>query len=446
MKKLLLLLCAIAATCSAVVAQVGNDCVISSFPYTEQFEQEPDGYCWCGIQGHEDWSWSSSSQCMSFTLQPINYHSGALATPDISTPGRYSITFHAWANAYLTGNCTESSYVRLNVYIYKYGDQSASYLKGRCIDYDFTTWNNEWEDSVVITVSPGESAYIIFNAVGEGWVGFVGMTVYLDNITFRRLGNSSDDDVQEIADSCTVTQLPYQIDFESASELDCWRVSDHNHDGNNWSWISSGGVGNSRCLVSFSTLSDGTVLAPDDWALSPSVKLPSQGQYTLSWYERRSGSGTTEHYSVLLSRAPTNDYTTYTETLYSGTASSGWTRREVNLASHAGQYVRFAFRHNNPDISNTSLSALWIDDIKITPQSNNGIEEVVAGDFSVRTEGLTITVDGLNNAALTITDVMGRTIYKNGNTPCSVKINLPTAGVYVVCVDGAPACRVVVVK
>lgn len=440
MKKLLLSLCAIVATSSVVMAQVGNDCVISSFPYTEEFDQEPNENCWSGIQGNEDWSWSSSSQNMSFTLQPINHHSGALATPYISTPGQYSVKFRAWASAYLTGSCTESSYARLRVY--KYNDQSASHLKSRCINYDFTTWNNAWEDSVVITVTSGENAYIVFQAEGEGWVGMSGMNIYLDNITFRRLGNANND-VQEIADSCTITQLPYQIDFEGdCPELGCWRVLELDSDGDNWVWTSGAGFNSDAGMASFSNY-DGEAYAPDNWCLSPSVQLPSQGQYALSWYERRYGSGT-EHYSVMLSRAPVNDHATYTETLYSGTASSGWTRHEVNLASHAGQFVRFAFRHYNSN--NNSTSAILIDDIKIAPRSNNGIEEVDAGDFSVRAEGLTITVDGLNNSALTITDIMGRIVYENGITPYSVKVDLPTAGVYVVHVNGSPARRVVVAK
>lgn len=430
MKQTLTLFAFVLSLGLATQAQVDNNCDITSFPYIEEFTEAPDENCWCGIQGCEEWGWSSSSGgCMTYSIAPVNYHIGALSTPYINTSGEYSVRFRVWASGYLTGGCTEDSYLQFKVYM---NDNSgSSILKSRCINYNFINRNGAYEDSVSFTVSSGNDAYLVFVVEGEGWVAMSNLNVFLDRVTFRRIGNANND-VQEVADSCTVTAFPFSCGVETADELDCLRISDADGDGDGWSWGhgsagSSYGYNSYSSIISFSN-DGGAAYSPDNWLYTQSFKIPSQGNYSLSWYERRGGSGT-EHYSVSLSFAPTN--TAYNTNLYTGNVSSGsWVKREVSLAAYAGQFVRFAFRHHNSNNSNTS--ALMIDNISIAPTSSTGIEETSVDNVTFCVVGRELTISGQQDESIIIADMVGRIVYQNNCAASPITIKLPAAGVYVV--------------
>ncbi len=97
----------------------------------------------------------------------------------------------------------------------------------------------------------------------------------------------------------------------------------------------------------------------DHWLISPPIRLPENTVDTLAW--NAYCDYTTYH--VLLS--PTEyvvqpdgkiDRSYFTDTIYSETGFSGWTRREVDLSAYAGRTIHLAFVHTGPASDATHIS------------------------------------------------------------------------------------------
>lgn len=108
----------------------------------------------------------------------------------------------------------------------------------------------------------------------------------------------------------------------------------------------------------------------DHWLISPPIRLPESSTDTLAW---NAYCGYTT-YHVLLS--PTEyvvnpdgniDRSYFTDTLYSETGFSGWTRREVDLSAYAGHTVHLAFVHSGPasDAAHASGYVAAVDTVRL---------------------------------------------------------------------------------
>ncbi|MBR4199491.1 MAG: S8 family serine peptidase [Bacteroidales bacterium] len=233
-----------------------------------------------------------------------------------------------------------------------------------------------------------------------------------------------------------ITQFPWYNRFDS--DLSCWRNVDADGDGYKWTFMQHDTM---KFAVSESySIFDSTYVAldPDNWLISRPFVLPANAQ--LNWsaisYNTRYYN---EHYSVHISTTG-NEPQNFSTLLHSETlATSDPTTRTKDLSQYAGQTVRIAFRHHNcPDVV-----ALILFDISITQQQQpQGIDEATAADPTVTTNGLAITVSGVENETVRIIDTWGRVIV-NGNCDNGT-YQMPAAGVYMVQIGNRKAQKVVV--
>lgn len=113
----------------------------------------------------------------------------------------------------------------------------------------------------------------------------------------------------------------------------------------------------------------------DHWLISPPIHLPDSTTDTLAW---NAYCGYTT-YRVLVSPSEyvvlpdgNIDRSYFTDTLYSETGFSGWTRREVDLSGYAGRTIHLAFVHSGPasDAAHASGYEAAIDTVRIWATAN----------------------------------------------------------------------------
>ena len=232
-----------------------------------------------------------------------------------------------------------------------------------------------------------------------------------------------------------ITQFPWYNLFDS--DLSCWRNVDADGDGYKWTFMQ---VDTLKFAVSesYSVLdSTYTPLDPDNWLISRPFVLPANAKLTWSVisYNTRYYS---EHYSVYISTTGNEPHDFISTALHTETlATSDPITRTKDLSRYAGQTVRIAFRHHGcPDVV-----ALILFDISITLQQQ-GIDEAAAAEPTVTSNGLAITVSGVENEIVRIIDTWGRVIV-NGNCDNGT-YKMPAAGVYMVQIGNRQAQKVVV--
>ena len=134
------------------------------------------------------------------------------------------------------------------------------------------------------------------------------------------------------------------------------------------------------------------------WLISPPIHLPDSTRDTLAW---NAYCGYTT-YHVLLSPSEyvvepdgNIDRSYFTDTLYSETGFSTWTRREVDLSSYAGHTVHLAFVHSGPasDASHAMGYVAAIDTVWVTTYSDT-IPTPPVPDTVWRTVTVTANVSG----------------------------------------------------
>jgi len=157
-----------------------------------------------------------------------------------------------------------------------------------------------------------------------------------------------------------ITGFPYIHDFEgSIFPPDCWIIKDIDGDGNNWkeNGIYSAHTG-AKAAVSESVASVG--LNPDNWLISPPVKISSSIFVLKYWVAAQAQNAPAEHYSILISSSGTNP-NNFTEIFNETLSSDTWKLKEVSLSAYNGKNIFIAFRHCN----SSNQSALKIDDISV---------------------------------------------------------------------------------
>lgn len=204
------------------------------------------------------------------------------------------------------------------------------------------------------------TVYVRFAPTTPGnQTGNVTLTSGSINHTVALTGNGLD---------CNVpANLPFTEDFESTLN-DCWQNIDNDGDGYTWGSYSYSPYDGNASYASASWVNN-TVLTPDNWLITPTLAIPSNGA-TLKWYvAAQDAEYPDEYYEVKVSTNGTslNNFTTvFSETL----TTDQWDERTVSLANYAGQNINIAFVHTN----SSDVFMMKIDNISVT--AGVGINEV----------------------------------------------------------------------
>ncbi len=164
-----------------------------------------------------------------------------------------------------------------------------------------------------------------------------------------RSGNAVDSRTNSVAKDAAVT-----FDFET--EPTDWTFVDSDGDGFNWAWEDSSSTphmtpyeGNgmiySESYHNNESGSGGTVLTPDNWAISPAVEVPADATTLSFWVAGQDPSYAAEHYAVYA--GTTADTTAMVEIMPESVATGSYTQQFIDISAYAGQTVYFAFRHFN---------------------------------------------------------------------------------------------------
>lgn len=169
---------------------------------------------------------------------------------------------------------------------------------------------------------------------------------------------------------CGQVQLPYSINFATATDLGCWEVVDANNDGKTWELYGDLGA------LNFSyDIDEAVPITPDDYLYLSNIPLPQGQNYELYW-EAVSGNDAypNEYYSVYILD---NNFTTLegVQPVYSGILNRTGDLLSVDLTPYAGDTVTVLFRHHNCTdnmalvISGVALRPLQVPEIEITAPS-----------------------------------------------------------------------------
>lgn len=239
-----------------------------------------------------------------------------------------------------------------------------------------------------------------------------------------------------------ISSLPWVADFEdTTATYDCWKFYDADQDGIGW-FTSYGQFQNQDgtpaetyghesygAMFSFSYYSS-RALTPDDWAFTPAIAVPAEGNYSLSWYARGIDPNYAgEYYSVYVTTTAAPDESL--EAVYSDSTTATWEQQIVNLADYAGQTVYIAFRHHNC----TDKYALAVDKIRVgvAGTENEGIDNAAAIDINIypnpASEVLNIVADGVR--LVEMLDVNGRVVLES-RIGGAIDLSSLASGVYMV--------------
>lgn len=342
--------------------------------------------------------------------------------------------------------------------------------------YHFTFWS----DSVTLNPRPltltqdtllsalfDKNQYILHVAANDVTMGSVsggGSYEYLQEVTLTASANTGyrfiqwqDGDTQSVrtvtvtgeetytayfeidseAQCPTITSFPWNNTFDE--DLTCWKTVDADGDGYNWGYYQNG-TAYSESYSYFDGTEQG--LNPDNWIISRKIKIPTDGNYTLSWRVKgMSHDYYNEHYTVYVSTSG-DEPADFTQQLFSETLNTNnIVHRNVSLQNFNGQTIRVAFRHHNC----SDVFVLGLDNIKIALQQESIVTVNNASTVSISVSDGRIIVDNSDMGAspVHVYDVMGRQ-YPSFTSRIS-PFTLPD-GVYLVKVGGLPARRVVVIR
>jgi hypothetical protein len=217
---------------------------------------------------------------------------------------------------------------------------------------------------------------------------------------------------------CLVSEqdLPMNFGFEVFTwPLACWTLIDK--DGDGYGWNIGNNPSNARSGSSFGYSESFMIvvpvelefpLTPDNWLISPPIRIPSENGAELSFWKGAVEYGFhREHYAVLISttdRNPASFTTIYEETL----ETNLWQKRVLQLDAYKGQTIYIAFRHYDC----TNQFGLLLDDIQVKETFNKDatltgfekIEDITYGtEFPVSVTLYNNGFDTIKNATITWT-------------------------------------------
>ena len=206
-------------------------------------------------------------------------------------------------------------------------------------------------------------------------------------------------------------------DFEQASDLNGWAFVDSDNDGYNWyrymfqmypeGKYSNSGVG---VLTSASYVSGAGALTPDNWAITPAVKIPDKEAALSFYYRGQDPDYAEEVFAVYI--GDSQDISTMEPLTADITATGEMQNMTVDLSEYAGTEKYIAFRHYNV----TDMFRLNIDDV------------VILGEFIPSEDVTVITGTSKLDDAYTVDDHVVTVTY---NVPCKLGYYDEAQGKYV---------------
>ena len=371
-------------------------CLISSFPYTENFDDTSTYGCLrlLNVNG-DNITWGiidsfgtnySHAAFIQYAVQADDY----LVLPGIVTPGNYSLSWKARA---YQSNYPESYQVLAGDSLIFSETLSATALTTR---------------NATFSVAAGDTVCIMFRYISDDMYAF-----FLDDITIDTAAVTPPDPPTPPTpeDVCLITSFPYTENFDDTSTYSCLRLLNANGDNITWGVIDSFGTAYSHAaFIQYA-------VQADDYLILPGIVTP--GNYSLSWKARAYQSNYPETYQVLA-----GDSLIFSETLSTTTL----TTRNATFSVAAGDTVNIMFRYISDD-----MYAFFLDDITIntsTPNppsptqytltvvSNNDAWGTVSGGGTYN-QGATVTIRATANSGYHFVQ------WNDGNTqnPRTVTVN-----------------------
>ncbi|MDR1758131.1 MAG: choice-of-anchor J domain-containing protein [Bacteroidales bacterium] len=230
--------------------------------------------------------------------------------------------------------------------------------------------------------------------------------------------------------------LPFYDDFETNSAY-CWTMIDADGDGDNW-FIGTLSE-TETVLASYSYVDDNPYFTPDNWIVSPALRIPATGA-NIQWRAAAFSADFPEKYGVYVSTT-NNDPNSFTLLFSEIITSEDFVQRTVNIpANFANQQVYIAFRH----FESIDKYILLIDEVAVT-KGGNSVKAMNDNDKTMLVypnparDRLTIVgTEPINRVE--IIDLLGKTLYVSSvsNEPeTMIDISKLARGTYVVRVQTA---------
>lgn len=137
-----------------------------------------------------------------------------------------------------------------------------------------------------------------------------------------------------------------------------------------------------------------------------------------------------------------SDNTTMGTVSGGGTFNAGTT---TTISASAKQGYRFVRWNDNNTQSSRSITVTANATYTAYFESTEGIEDAEWNGITLYTNGLALSVSGINNEVLTVNDMLGRTVYSN-TAITETTIQLPASGIYFIKVGDRQYRKVIAVK
>ena len=232
---------------------------------------------------------------------------------------------------------------------------------------------------------------------------------------------------------CRGTTLPYAPDFTES--LGCWYNNAQGESESGWYLCSEAGIDGQIYSMSAQSIfgmfmSD---LYPDNWVISPSIAMPANGSYDLTWKVMTYASEyPTDHYAAYVIAEDGTETMLHEETL--AAHNNHFAQRVANIPANVNGNFRVAFRHFDTE----GGYVLILDQIQIVEAGTvTGIDNVAANGISVFPNPVSseLNISGEGVQKVELMDLTGRVVL----TSSATKMNIAdiAAGMYMVRVTSA---------
>ncbi len=209
--------------------------------------------------------------------------------------------------------------------------------------------------------------------------------------------------------------------FESQGIPANWNVSDLDEDGYGWFAYNNAPHTGGQCLASASWTTETGALNPNNWIVTPAINV-GNGASLYWWIAGQDPSILNDQYKVYISTIG-NDPTDFSASSYSETiTSTTWARRQLSLASYAGQTVWIAFAHqNSPNHFMIKLDDISVISADSKTTSFNCDFESVESINSFRTFNNDFIINQVSSRTLT-----GYKVYRNDQPIAQTEVGVTT--------------------
>lgn len=157
--------------------------------------------------------------------------------------------------------------------------------------------------------------------------------------------------------ACSFSTFPFTWDFEDANDIVCWKFKRQTGGNGGWYYYNNAnssytGDGSAGFIYSYS---DGST---NNWAISPSIQLPSGQNAWLQWDDYPNNNE--EEYAVYVSTTGTNISDFSLVASYDLYSYYGWNHRMLNLSAYAGQTIHIAFVHYSDYTGNVFIDNVTV--------------------------------------------------------------------------------------